>query len=221
MPCQNSATCHDGVNSYTCSCATGWTGVNCESGEYQLADLDLEMTFKRPLKDLEMTSVILKWHCSWNWTLQWTWFLCCWVDGSTVNLVSRREKGGGDLDLELWPWSDLNGNIWLFDHKMTLKDLVSWPWSDTDLEIGPWNELDLVMTLTLNFYLEVTFTLKLTLRQSWLLDYLELKVTLKSLVKVWREYYRLPTARTRGPPWKKRVLKLLHWGPLVLAMGNS
>ncbi len=43
MPCQNSATCHDGVNSYTCSCATGWTGVNCESGEYTLADLDLDL----------------------------------------------------------------------------------------------------------------------------------------------------------------------------------
>jgi len=30
-PCQNGGTCVDGVNSYTCTCATGWTGTNCET----------------------------------------------------------------------------------------------------------------------------------------------------------------------------------------------
>ncbi|MCU0692932.1 MAG: hypothetical protein MUF54_16150, partial [Polyangiaceae bacterium] len=30
-PCQNGGTCTDGINSYSCSCATGYTGTNCEN----------------------------------------------------------------------------------------------------------------------------------------------------------------------------------------------
>ena len=30
QPCKNGGTCHDGVGSYTCECAHGWTGENCE-----------------------------------------------------------------------------------------------------------------------------------------------------------------------------------------------
>ena len=29
-PCQNGGTCTDGANSYTCTCAAGFTGANCE-----------------------------------------------------------------------------------------------------------------------------------------------------------------------------------------------
>ena len=33
-PCQNDGTCTDlGTNMYQCDCASGWTGVDCESGE--------------------------------------------------------------------------------------------------------------------------------------------------------------------------------------------
>ena len=28
-PCDNGGTCTDGVASYTCECAEGWTGDNC------------------------------------------------------------------------------------------------------------------------------------------------------------------------------------------------
>ena len=31
-PCENGGTCTDGVNSYTCECVDGYTGVNCETG---------------------------------------------------------------------------------------------------------------------------------------------------------------------------------------------
>ena len=31
-PCQNSATCNDHINGYTCNCTDGYTGSNCESG---------------------------------------------------------------------------------------------------------------------------------------------------------------------------------------------
>ena len=30
----NGGTCHDGVNTYTCSCAAGYTGANCNTSEY-------------------------------------------------------------------------------------------------------------------------------------------------------------------------------------------
>ena len=31
-PCEHGGTCTDGVNSYTCECVDGYTGVNCETG---------------------------------------------------------------------------------------------------------------------------------------------------------------------------------------------
>lgn len=32
-PCQNGGTCVDGANSFTCDCASGWTGTLCELGK--------------------------------------------------------------------------------------------------------------------------------------------------------------------------------------------
>ena len=32
-PCQNGGTCSDGVDSYTCSCAAGYSGRNCQTGQ--------------------------------------------------------------------------------------------------------------------------------------------------------------------------------------------
>jgi len=33
-PCQNGGTCADGINGYTCTCANGWEGAQCQSGTY-------------------------------------------------------------------------------------------------------------------------------------------------------------------------------------------
>ena len=32
-PCQNGGTCEDGENGYTCTCADGWEGDNCETSK--------------------------------------------------------------------------------------------------------------------------------------------------------------------------------------------
>ena len=32
-PCQNGGTCDDEVNSYTCECVDGYTGLQCETGK--------------------------------------------------------------------------------------------------------------------------------------------------------------------------------------------
>ena len=37
-PCQNGAMCDDKFNSYTCTCAPGYTGYNCETGAFKLWD---------------------------------------------------------------------------------------------------------------------------------------------------------------------------------------
>ena len=34
-PCQNAGTCNNGVNKYTCDCAPGYEGPNCETGDSQ------------------------------------------------------------------------------------------------------------------------------------------------------------------------------------------
>ena len=33
-PCLNGATCTDLTNAYVCQCAAGYSGANCETGEY-------------------------------------------------------------------------------------------------------------------------------------------------------------------------------------------
>ena len=32
-PCQNNATCTDDINSYNCTCLSGYEGTNCENGK--------------------------------------------------------------------------------------------------------------------------------------------------------------------------------------------
>jgi len=33
-PCQNGGTCADGINSYTCTCAGGYDGAQCQNSTY-------------------------------------------------------------------------------------------------------------------------------------------------------------------------------------------
>ena len=38
QPCLNGGTCTDGINSFTCTCAEGWTGDHCEKSKYHHND---------------------------------------------------------------------------------------------------------------------------------------------------------------------------------------
>ena len=45
-PCQNGGTCVDGVNRYTCSCAPGYTGINCQTSrfkDFNIIDIKLSL----------------------------------------------------------------------------------------------------------------------------------------------------------------------------------
>jgi preprotein translocase subunit SecY len=39
ITCENGGTCADGVNSYTCTCVTGYTGTNCQTGKLVLLSI--------------------------------------------------------------------------------------------------------------------------------------------------------------------------------------
>ena len=35
-PCQNGGECNDGIHSYSCNCALGYDGINCDTSKYIL-----------------------------------------------------------------------------------------------------------------------------------------------------------------------------------------
>ena len=47
QPCQNNATCIDGINSYTCDCKPGYTGTLCEPGNHLTHSLKLDNVSER------------------------------------------------------------------------------------------------------------------------------------------------------------------------------
>ena len=38
-PCLNGGTCTDAVNQYSCSCVSGYAGINCETGMFLIVTL--------------------------------------------------------------------------------------------------------------------------------------------------------------------------------------
>ena len=45
-PCQNSVTCYDGMNGYTCDCLPGYTGPICQSGNKLYNGIQSVLLFK-------------------------------------------------------------------------------------------------------------------------------------------------------------------------------
>ena len=41
LPCKNGGTCTDQLNSYVCTCGTGYTGNDCETGKSYLLNIHL------------------------------------------------------------------------------------------------------------------------------------------------------------------------------------
>ena len=39
LPCKHDGTCTDHVNSYSCTCKPGYTGINCETGKWNTGRL--------------------------------------------------------------------------------------------------------------------------------------------------------------------------------------
>ena len=45
-PCTNGGLCIEGVNSYTCHCPPGYTGILCQTGKYTAKYLPLNILFR-------------------------------------------------------------------------------------------------------------------------------------------------------------------------------
>ena len=57
-PCQHDATCDNELDFYTCSCLPGYTGSNCETGEYAIILISLilgQKPFTGPLQGTDIT----------------------------------------------------------------------------------------------------------------------------------------------------------------------
>lgn len=39
MPCKHNGSCRDGINSYTCKCAAGYEGKDCEKSKFIVSHL--------------------------------------------------------------------------------------------------------------------------------------------------------------------------------------
>ena len=53
-PCANGGTCTDGVDSYTCQCAAGYTGPNCNTSKCSYTPVILKVAF------IDRSTVILE-----------------------------------------------------------------------------------------------------------------------------------------------------------------
>ena len=62
-PCQHDATCHNGLDFYMCSCLPGYTGSNCETGEYSIIFISLTLGQKLFMGPLQGTDIIVQKLC--------------------------------------------------------------------------------------------------------------------------------------------------------------
>ena len=65
--CKNGGSCLDGVNSYTCICAAGYTGPNCNISEYIVYLESSHSPFLRDTDEQAQTSNISGNVDSFNW----------------------------------------------------------------------------------------------------------------------------------------------------------
>lgn len=74
-PCQNGATCLDGVNAYICTCVVGYTGKNCSVGKNILSAEKLQTVCNSIIKQIcnlknlwwKLLMIVLKDHAKGGW----------------------------------------------------------------------------------------------------------------------------------------------------------
>ena len=82
-PCRNGGACNDGVDSYTCNCAAGFDGTNCENniGQWSLVISGYQPT---GLTIRYFISKLKKWKHTF---MYWIWLFCYWIDVNPHGLV--------------------------------------------------------------------------------------------------------------------------------------
>ena len=103
-PCNNGATCTDGINAYTCTCLVGYTGTDCQTGIFNKNYFFLYKRIFRQYTSTKMfTSVqvvtipllhcrhkrmfsqsLSKWSHLYRWSKYVHMYLRCWVYRSNM-----------------------------------------------------------------------------------------------------------------------------------------
>ena len=87
-PCQNGATCRDQVNNYTCTCADGYTGTNCNSSMLYNNFIPLRYLSVTQTKTHMKNNNIQRLHCHLLYTVLQDYVLIKKLITNTGNLVT-------------------------------------------------------------------------------------------------------------------------------------
>ena len=122
VPCLHGGSCTDGNNSYTCSCTDGYTGINCEIGQYFISVYYFSTTLWSIFYicffvSLQLCGEYFTPIICFSTTLWWIFYICLlFLYNSVVNILHQ-------LFVSVWRcevyFNQLFFSIWLCGENFT------------------------------------------------------------------------------------------------------